>query len=67
MRAVLRLTVLVGVLVVVGSMPAAAQAATNCVVSAGVIQTDTTVTGTVGDDTIDCTGADRVGCGSSRR
>lgn len=35
-----------------------AQAAINCVVSSGVTQTATTVTGTPGNDTIDCTGAD---------
>ena len=35
----------------------AAYAAPGCVVSAGVTQTDTTVTGTSGNDTIDCTGA----------
>jgi Ca2+-binding RTX toxin-like protein len=34
-----------------------ASAATNCVVGPGVTQTATTVTGTAGDDTIDCTGA----------
>jgi Ca2+-binding RTX toxin-like protein len=37
--------------------PTAAHAAVNCVVSTGVTQTDTTVTGTSGNDTIDCGGA----------
>ncbi|MFI6026611.1 hypothetical protein [Amycolatopsis magusensis] len=36
--------------------PPAAQAAVNCVVSAGVVQTDTTVAGSPGNDTIDCGG-----------
>jgi Ca2+-binding RTX toxin-like protein len=36
----------------------AASAATNCVVGPGVTQTATTVTGTSGNDTIDCTSAD---------
>jgi Ca2+-binding RTX toxin-like protein len=35
-----------------------ASAATNCVVGPGVTQTDTTVTGTTANDTIDCTSAD---------
>ena len=35
-----------------------ASAATNCVVGPGVTQTDTTVTGTPANDTIDCTSAD---------
>jgi hypothetical protein len=35
-----------------------ASAATNCVVGPGVTQTDTTVTGTAANDTIDCTSAD---------
>jgi hypothetical protein len=35
----------------------AAQAQTPCVVGPGVTQTDTTVTGSPGNDTIDCTGA----------
>jgi hypothetical protein len=35
----------------------AAQAAVPCVVGPGVTQTDTTVTGTPGNDTIDCTSA----------
>ena len=38
--------------------PLTAQAAVNCVVSAGVIQTSTVVTGTPGNDTIDCGGTD---------
>jgi hypothetical protein len=36
--------------------PLTAHAAVNCVVSAGVTQTDTTVTGSPGNDTIDCGG-----------
>jgi len=36
--------------------PLTAQAAVNCVVSAGVTQTDTVVTGSPGNDTIDCGG-----------
>jgi Ca2+-binding RTX toxin-like protein len=36
--------------------PLTAHAAVNCVVSAGVTQTDTVVTGTPGNDTIDCGG-----------
>ncbi|MCA1705244.1 MAG: hypothetical protein LC808_19105, partial [Actinobacteria bacterium] len=35
-----------------------AHAATPCVVGPGVTQTDTTVTGSAGNDTIDCTSAD---------
>ena len=35
-----------------------ASAASNCVVGPGVTQTATTVTGSPGDDTIDCTGRD---------
>src|SRR5690242_7032627 len=36
--------------------PLTAQAAVNCVVSPGVTQTDTVVTGSPGNDTIDCGG-----------
>ncbi|MGX7828818.1 calcium-binding protein [Actinokineospora sp. 24-640] len=39
-------------------VPSTAYAAINCVVSAGVTQTDTVVTGTPGNDTIDCGGTD---------
>jgi hemolysin type calcium-binding protein len=38
--------------------PLTANAAINCVVSAGVLQTSTVVTGTPGNDTIDCGGTD---------
>jgi hypothetical protein len=38
--------------------PLTAQAAVNCVVSAGVTQTSTTVVGSPGNDTIDCGGTD---------
>ena len=38
--------------------PLTANAAINCVVSAGVLQTGTVVTGTPGNDTIDCGGTD---------
>ncbi|MCX2949110.1 calcium-binding protein [Lentzea sp. NEAU-D7] len=38
--------------------PLTAEAAVNCVVSAGVTQTDTVVTGSPGNDTIDCGGTD---------
>ncbi|MCA1600387.1 MAG: hypothetical protein LC776_01650, partial [Acidobacteria bacterium] len=48
-----------GTMVVGGLLGAtSASAATNCVVSPGVTQTAKTVTGTAGNDTIDCTGAD---------
>ncbi len=46
----------VSVLWVVG--PLTAHAAVNCVVSPGVTQTDTVVTGSPGNDTIDCGGTD---------
>jgi hypothetical protein len=52
--------ILAGTLVMVigllGAVPAA-QAAVPCVVGPGVTQTDTTVTGSPGNDTIDCGGA----------
>jgi Ca2+-binding RTX toxin-like protein len=38
--------------------PLTAQAAVDCVVGPGVTQTDTVVTGSAGNDTIDCSGAD---------
>ena len=46
---------LVGIVMAMG-VPAA-YAAINCVVGPGVTQTATTVTGTGGNDTIDCGGA----------
>jgi hemolysin type calcium-binding protein len=42
---------------VASAAQAAPPSSVNCVVSAGVTQTATKVTGTGGDDTIDCTGA----------
>src|SRR2546423_8302463 len=54
-RAMLAGTVFIALGVVNGVTPA--HAAVNCVGSIGVTQTATTVTGTAGNDTIDCGGA----------
>jgi hypothetical protein len=48
----------VGVAVLWAVAPLTAHAAVNCVVSPGVTQTDTVVTGSPGNDTIDCGGTD---------
>ena len=47
---------LAGILTMAMGLPIA-HAAAGCIVSLGVTQTATTVTGTSGDDTIDCSGA----------
>jgi hemolysin type calcium-binding protein len=54
-RAILAGTFIIAMGVLNGATPA--HAAVNCVVGPGVTQTDTTVTGTSGNDTIDCGGA----------
>src|ERR1051326_8939971 len=54
-RSLLAGSVVIALCVLNGVTPA--HAAVNCVGSIGVTQTETTVTGTAGNDTIDCGGA----------
>src|SRR4026209_66403 len=49
--------ILVGIVVLAMAAPAVQAGAVDCVVGPGGSQTATTVTGTNGDDTIDCGGA----------